>query len=104
MSDDLISRQVVLDILQKYKLGESKIAEEVNDLPSVNPQPKTGHWIGKKLVNDNWIDYVAPLDDEGYSTDECRCSECGDTLAASDEYSCRGYYCPHCGARMESKG
>ena len=62
---------------------------------------KTGHWIGKKYIgNDEWQEYIVPLDEEGYSTDECRCSECGDTLAASDEYSCRGYYCPNCGARM----
>lgn len=36
--EDAISRQAVLDILFKYTLGESRIAEELKDLPSVNPQ------------------------------------------------------------------
>ena len=73
----------------------------LKDLDTINPQePKKGHWIGRKLVNGNWIECVVPLDEEGYTTDECRCSECGDKLTASDEYSCRGYYCPNCGARM----
>ena len=35
--DDVISRADVINILSKYKLAESKIAEEVNNLHSVSP-------------------------------------------------------------------
>jgi hypothetical protein len=57
----------------------------LNHLPSVTPQPKTGHWIA---TGDYFtgaygsIDYV-----------ECSC--CG--YESLEE----GHYCPFCGARME---
>lgn len=31
------------------------------------------------------------------------CSECGEWLAASDEYPVTGLYCPNCGARMDKE-
>ena len=51
------------------------------DLPPVNPQPKTGHWIDC----DDSDDYCA----DGYD-----CSVCG----VNAEYSTS--YCPNCGAKM----
>lgn len=56
---------------------------------------KTGKWIdenGKQVY----------VDEDGFVTDDsCACSECGAWLVASDEYLCRGRYCPNCGAKME---
>lgn len=59
------------------------------------PERKVGHWISddpfhKKVTLEN-----------GQVSCSCHCSECGDWLVASDEYPCRGYYCPNCGAKME---
>lgn len=53
MQDDLISRQAVLNILLKYTLGESRIAEELNDLSPVNSQPKTWHCKNCKWWKDS---------------------------------------------------
>ena len=71
--DRLISEQAVLDILPKYRLEESKIAEEIKAIPSA--QPKTGHWIDAD--GDNAI--------------------CGCCNRLNHLY---GIYCKHCGARM----
>lgn len=43
--EDAISRQAMFNILVKYGIHESRIAEELEELPPVTPQPKTGHWI-----------------------------------------------------------
>lgn len=82
-SGDLISRQAVLDELNKWEWQELYLPihfkENIIDVvPSVNPQePKTGHWIDM---------------DEGFSP--CECSECG-----SVEFI-KSKYCPNCGCRM----
>ena len=59
------------------------------------PERKTGKWVreyqGKK---------TPVMDKNGKVKESCFCSECGDWLTASDEYDCRGYYCPNCGAKM----
>ena len=43
--EEAISRQAMFDILLKYNLHESRIAEELEELSPVTPQPKTGRWI-----------------------------------------------------------
>lgn len=58
------------------------------------PQPKIGRWIA-----DGTCDKTVPIED-GCPTKSCYCSECGEWLVASDEYSCFGNYCPNCGATM----
>ena len=96
-SGDLISRQAVLDGIEELKRSpwctdkrngyEYLIAEAldvVKDLcikqePSVNPQPKTGHWSH----------------DGSHWKNRFICSECGYKLF--DEQT---NYCPNCGARM----
>ena len=87
--EDLISRQAVQDYIAKYlsqylyddvREAVEVIDEYIGELPSVTPQPKTGHWIDM---------------DEGFSP--CECSEC-----KSVEFI-KSKYCPNCGARMESE-
>lgn len=90
---DAISRQVVLDLIEHYNsdgLGSVfygyeegvKFANAVNKLPSVTPQPETGHWINNQ---------------NGTYT----CDKCGGKHSRSN-------YCPNCGCRMvepqESEG
>lgn len=72
---------------QQYRDCEKILA----DLPSVQPKPKTGHWISKHIVDDcngvvTWYE----------------CSECGRSIDApiTEEFMLKDYpYC-HCGAKM----
>ena len=101
--DDLISRQAVLETLDDMDnvLDEDRTIENYKELlkecyevlPSVNPQPKTGHWISM------WTEKQIHTKD-GIVSESVKCSECDEWLTASDEYDCYGRYCPNCGARM----
>ena len=90
---DTISRQAVLD-LPRIKthnewgniIKESVDVENVRQLPSVNPQPKTGHWIRELIRNEKG----------GCIGAKMICSECGNDNK-HDEYM---DYCPNCGFRM----
>lgn len=62
---------------------------------SAQPQRKTGRWISEAKGK------TATLDEFGNVSCSAHCSECGDWLTASDEYDCRGRFCPNCGAKME---
>lgn len=82
--DDAISRQAVLDCFTATKLKKFDFIlharEEIKKLPSVNPQPKTGHWIEHEIK------------------DTCRwltCSVCGYEWVNKKEN-----FCPNCGCRM----
>ena len=112
-SEDAISRQAVLEAVKKntfrltfaeeqgYEGHVAWSAEAVYsdviegallELPSVNPQPKTGHWIRK--TND-------------YGASSYMCSECGRWHPIYN-HSLGFDYCNGCGARMvepqESEG
>ena len=87
--EDAISRQAVKEQMIKYGFHapDMTVTEFVEDLPPVNPQPKTGHWIGDKAY---------PI-----------CFKCNCNII--EEYiSCLNYaemykpmkYCPNCGCRM----
>ena len=94
---DAISRQAVLDAM--YALcgtGETfkenpwrdnphidAITDAIDDLPSVTPQQRTGRWI---LTDDDFV----------------YCSECEDSYYPRP-IDASWYYCPHCGAKMESE-
>ena len=98
--DDAISRQAALDAFglsektRKYGGDYSgydtmmlyEIQRELEDLPSVNPQQKTGHWKIKRASIHPYGNDVA-------------CSECGFTMGSSFGYK----YCPSCGVKMESE-
>lgn len=84
---DAISREAVLSLPRNrtYKLtgvskNESIDVDLIEALPSVTPEPKTGHWI--------------IYDVHGHKA--CKCSECGIDVG----YPCNDKYCPNCGCRM----
>lgn len=43
-TDDCISRQAVLDMMQ-MRMGGKELYMAVHDLPPITPQPKMGQWI-----------------------------------------------------------
>lgn len=80
--DNAVSRQAVLDKKELIELEDGQSfycisPEDVETLPPVTPQPKTGHWI-----------HFASSDD---------CSECG---WSTGKYISPSKYCPNCGCRM----
>ena len=89
--EDAISRQAVIDICDKYD-GQgyvwTVIRGEVEQLPSVTPQLKTGHWIA--------------TDEEPHEDYECdKCGYTISTYTANIEPHTEYKYCPNCGAKME---
>lgn len=62
MTEDLISRQAVLDLAKKGILvsnGNYKsVCKAINELPSVTPQePKTGQfakWVAREIFDEMW--------------------------------------------------
>ena len=79
--DDCISRQQVLDFFK----DDVYVCNEVMNMPSVTPKPKTGHWIFKNDDYYNWLE----------------CSECGYGSEGEVKYGEDTPYCPNCGCRME---
>lgn len=75
---DCISRQAVLEITAET--GALETQTRVKALPSVTPQPKTGHWIEHKHGRIERIE----------------CSECGIWFLKADLP--RKSYCPNCGS------
>ena len=95
--DDAISRQATVERLCKvaefmnekrdglgspYVMAALFIQDNKDEFPSVNPNPKTGHWI--KTISENGI------------TSAVRCSECG----FEDNRYMLFRYCPNCGTYM----
>lgn len=76
--DDCIDREEVIKLLEKEDWADTVTG--VLALPSVTPQPKTGHWI--EGFND--------LEGEVRFT----CSSCGEYQLFETDY------CPNCGAKM----
>lgn len=81
--EDCISRQAVIDAM--FGLcddGENPhidaIADTIERIPSVTPQPKTGRWIEHFNESGKW-----------YECDQCH-TDWGGSVN----------YCPNCGARM----
>lgn len=93
-SEDCIRRSDIgltdLEILMcngDYKEELKMLLDKIKKAPSVNPQPKTGHWIYSYDVNTGEITWS-------------KCSKCG-----NEERGCaqRRKYCPECGARMRGE-
>ena len=90
--NDTISRQAAIDICLQYcpdddgtcsKNGDDlrNMLDEIEALPSAQPERKTGHW---QEISEHQIPIV------------CKCTECEWTTTHYDSFS----YCPNCGADM----
>ena len=115
--DDLISRQAAIDALnvgaellkrvlddadvvgaerEKYEWGLGLIESYISDmkeLPSAQPEQKTGHWVPLDERFASWSSYY-------------KCSECGFCInlrTATDFGGQSVECCPHCMAKMEVK-
>ena len=76
-SGDLISRQEVIDACEQ-SINILEAVDRIMDLPSVEQEPKTGHWDRRT----------------------CKCSECGYQITFSEYTEHKYKYCPNCGTRM----
>ena len=93
--EDAISRQAVLDInFKRIILTTAKPAEtieqKVKALSSVNPQPKTGHWIEHPEIETSTPEYLMFYE----------CSECGDKQCFCKSDIHKKHFCNNCGAKM----
>lgn len=107
--EDAISRQAAIDCLDADFTIDGKenmetvvdyingAFKQIKELPSVTPQPKTGHWI---------TEIKSDLRGDMWPTNP-KCSECGgEPYFSKTIYSYN--FCPYCGAKMvelqESEG
>lgn len=104
--DEYISRTVADLLLQERAEVYAKVNANYA-LTIIQGDRAVIHTIEKADVRENvcgkWIDYYGKqmhLTPNGRTQGECYCSICGEHLTASDEYTCRGYFCPNCGADM----
>ena len=87
--NDAISKQAVINACEQ-SINILEAVDRIMDLPSVEQEPKTGHWIEK----------------DGFDGDVYYdCSECGEswTTIEGTPWDNVWNYCPNCGARMESE-
>lgn len=95
--DDAISRQAVNTLVDELARAISDerccmsrgrstatIMQNILDLPPVNLQPKTGHWIWELEDWNKWT-----------------CSECGFSKRTDIHTKLGHKFCPNCGAKME---
>lgn len=106
MSDDLISRQAVIEHLSKrlYEtalnnvdksevytdIAENRLTGWVDELPSIQPKEKPGKWIIIREV-------VIPPSWRAELRFECKCSECGYVQVIPFGTK----ICPDCGHAMD---
>ena len=91
MNENAINRKLVcafIDGLISDDGERKKALQYINELPSVTPQPKTGHW---EQYGNSW-------------EDKFKCSECGKEqpkiLCGERIIGHWSNFCPNCGARM----
>ena len=88
--DDTISRQAASDSLHMhlmYRMGtdnnKKRLDEWINNLPSAQPERKTGRWLIRKGISD------------------AQCSECKMYFKDVYDIDNSDAFCRHCGAKME---
>ena len=109
-NSDTISRQAAIDKITKrlfetafnnvgikqdidetlVDVAENRLENWFNELPSAQPERKTGHWVYRP----EWSKYG----------DIWSCSECGEKTSQSVMGEPRFKYCPMCDAKMENVG
>lgn len=87
--ENAINRQAVKEQMIKYGFHapDMTVTEFVENLPSVKPQERTGHWTRELIRNEKG----------GCIGAKMICSECGNDNK-HDEYM---NYCPNCGAKWK---
>ena len=95
-SEDCISRQAVLEVIEKCHCEEwvkADIGAPIEALQPITPQPKIGRWI------------LQPSNKEQGERDFIwwKCSECGQVIYSETEQDRREYhsYCGRCGTKMQ---
>lgn len=100
--EDAVSRKAVLEVIDdcnsdglkgifcSYDDGE-RFKEYIKELPSVTPQPKTGHWIEGRSDNPNIHNILCSRCFEGYPSKG---------HANSQHTKEKFKWCPNCGAYM----
>jgi hypothetical protein len=107
MSNELIRKTDVLDLLNDFYSDFEEYSRLFDDIDFMNPvnavEPKTGHWIedaktyyGELKKRSLGVDEYTP-----YFTDDIACSECLAKYSVLDNETQFFKYCPNCGARME---
>lgn len=97
-TSDTISRQAAIDAAKDWYEGLicgsiNGLIKRFNALPTVQPEPKEGHWIDK-----GWNgDWAWQIDGRGNCWRVIECSECGKRVSTGSNY------CPHCGAKMRGE-
>jgi len=86
LKQDLPDDERIADMVMAHNEGVSEYQTQLSLLPSVTPQPKTGHWRRELIRNEKG----------GCIGAKMICSECGNDNK-HDEYMT---YCPNCGAKM----
>lgn len=86
LCEDAVSRQAIMK-LKKHNLPQGQFVSlyDIEQLPSVHPKAKTGHWISREgggQVLPFWGKY--------------QCSECGECAENNN-------FCPNCGAEMKGE-
>lgn len=82
-----------IDAIKAQLSQEGTTKDTTSDLPSIQPEPKEGHWIDK-----GWNgDWAWQTDGRGNCWRVIECSECGKSSSVESNY------CPHCGADMRGE-
>ena len=102
-----MKREEVINTLRKFPIGlmdlgskEKQDITEAIDMALAALRGPTreqveklrGKWIGD---NDEAVETI-----DGSPLKSATCSVCGNWLVGSDEYDCRGHFCPDCGSPM----
>lgn len=95
MAEDCISRADTIKWLKKvtvtegieFKTGFEQIIYDIEQMPSVQPQPKRGKW---KVIRKEY-EFMGGIVNEPQG---CKCSNCGGIVKLKSDF------CPNCGADM----
>ena len=85
----------------EWEKTAAEVCVEALDLAISTLRGPTREQVEK--MRGEWIDSdgeKVPVDKYGQPFGWAKCSACGEYLTASDEYPCKGVFCPNCGAPM----
>ena len=103
----MMTREEAIEVLRKLPVGLMDLTNdqkwdltEALDLALTALRGPTREMVER--MRGDWIgdngEKVGTID--GTPLKSSTCSNCGNWLVGSDEYSCAGYFCPACGAPM----